>query len=121
MAQMNGGSSRLKRSRLRVGLPTLNAVIKKNPSQMYPATWVLAHSRCSQPDNQGQSSEHPGLYHPCFSSPWGSLTMTSDTANLRLRGTVWDLESPAPSQVFPATFPILVCPPGTCCWRLTCL
>jgi hypothetical protein len=53
VAQIEGGSPHLKRSILKVGLPTSNDLIKKrNPSQVYPTTWVLVNSRCSQDDNQ---------------------------------------------------------------------
>lgn len=33
-------------------IPTSNNLIKKNPSEVYPATWVLVHLRYSQVDNQ---------------------------------------------------------------------
>jgi hypothetical protein len=38
VAQIKGGSSHLKNSGLKVGLPTSNNLIKKNPLQVYPAT-----------------------------------------------------------------------------------
>lgn len=37
---------------LRVSLSTLNDLIKENPSQVYPDTYILVTSKCSQIDNQ---------------------------------------------------------------------
>jgi hypothetical protein len=49
----------LKRSGLKVDLPTLNYLIKNKqtnkqtkPSQLYPGAWVLTNSRYSQVGNQ---------------------------------------------------------------------
>ena len=41
-----------RRYKLKVGLPTSNDLIKKNPSQMYAAAWALVNSIRSQVDNQ---------------------------------------------------------------------
>ena len=41
---------------LRVGLPTSSDAIKKNPSQISPATWALVNSKYSQVGKQGEVS-----------------------------------------------------------------
>jgi hypothetical protein len=50
--QIKDRSFLLKRSGLKMGLPTSNDLRKKNPSQVYPAAWVLVNSRYSQTDDQ---------------------------------------------------------------------
>jgi hypothetical protein len=51
VAQIKGGSSYLKRLKLKMGLPTSSNLIKKNPAQVHPDNWVLFNSRCNQVDN----------------------------------------------------------------------
>lgn len=69
MAQIKGGSFHLKRSGLKEGLSTSNETRKKNPLQVYPATWVLVNPRCPQVDNQEQPSQvHPFSTLSCLIS-----------------------------------------------------
>jgi hypothetical protein len=57
MAQIKGGSPHLRRSRLKMGLPTSNDFNKKNSSQLCQVAWVLVNSRGGQVDNQEQPSQ----------------------------------------------------------------
>lgn len=59
MAQITGGSSHLKRYRLKIGPPTFSDLIKKkeNPTQMYPGTCSLVNSIYSQVDKREYSSQ----------------------------------------------------------------
>lgn len=66
-AQVKGGSSHLKRPRLKEGLPTSDDLIKKNiPSWVYLAAWVLVNSGCSQ---VGSQEWPPSLVPPSLSIP----------------------------------------------------
>lgn len=61
-AQIKGGSSHLKRSRIKVGLPTLNYLIKKNKPLA-----VLVHSRYSHVGDSRQADTTTS-YHLIISS-----------------------------------------------------
>ena len=64
-SRFKDGSSHFKDNGLKVGLPTSNDLIKtkrkkeRNPSEVYPAIWVLVNARCSQIDNQEYPSHPP--------------------------------------------------------------
>lgn len=51
-AQIKGGSYHLRRHRLKMSLLTPSDLIEKNPSLVYPPTWVLVSSRGSKVDKQ---------------------------------------------------------------------
>lgn len=61
--------SHLKRSRVKAILPTLNVFIKKIPSQMYPSSWIVVNSRCSQADAKNSHHTFYGKIQPDIGTP----------------------------------------------------